>query len=307
MAGAKQWRIKCPHLDGRPSDRAMASEVIDNNKGHWQREHRIPNGVDANDLGILLERYTGHVLVTTFISVSQCFSRYRPYALSRSGVSPKPAGEIDIDRASRRKHAQLRSKSSSIFRHGIQRRISSQTTLRRTQHDGPRDRQFVRVSGRTISTWLKKNGIPSSDRRHNPDAEYKDPDILEKLYQNEGLSTHAIAEKFGVSSGTIHHALVSMGIDTRSRSEANSEGPGVAYHTQKESGYPAVSARGSDRTVQVRVHQLVAIADGADPQDVFSNGSYHVHHKNGCAFNNRPSNLEILTAEEHAALTHKSR
>jgi len=163
------------------------------------------------------------------------------------------------------------------------------------------------VSGSTISTWLKKNGIPSSDRRHNPDAEYNDPDILKELYQNEGLSTHDIAEEFGVSSGAIHHALVSMGIDTRSRSEANSEGPGVAYHTQKESGYPAVSARGSDRTVQVRVHQLVAIADGVDPQDVFSNGSYHVHHKNGCAFNNRPSNLEILTAEEHAALTHKSR
>jgi hypothetical protein len=63
MAGAKQWRITCPHLDGRPSDRAMASEVTNNNKGHWQRENRIPQGVDASDLGVLLERYTGHVLV----------------------------------------------------------------------------------------------------------------------------------------------------------------------------------------------------------------------------------------------------
>jgi hypothetical protein len=62
MAGAKQWRIKCPHVADRPSDRAMASEVTDNNKGHWQRENRIPDGVDASDLGILLERYTGHVL-----------------------------------------------------------------------------------------------------------------------------------------------------------------------------------------------------------------------------------------------------
>jgi hypothetical protein len=41
----------------------MASEVTPNNKGHWQRENRIPDGVDASDLGILLERYTGHVLV----------------------------------------------------------------------------------------------------------------------------------------------------------------------------------------------------------------------------------------------------
>lgn len=49
----------------------------------------------------------------------------------------------------------------------------------------------------------------------------------------------------------------------------------------------------------VAIHQLVAIANGADAHKVFSGGEYHVHHKNGCRVDNRPINIELLSRSEH--------
>jgi len=48
----------------------------------------------------------------------------------------------------------------------------------------------------------------------------------------------------------------------------------------------------------VAVHQLVVIADGADPEKVFDS-QYNVHHENGCRLDNRPSNLSVVKAGEH--------
>jgi len=63
MAGAKQWRVKCPHVDDRPAETAMASEVSQNNKGYWAREGRVPDGVDAKQLGQILEDASGTIVV----------------------------------------------------------------------------------------------------------------------------------------------------------------------------------------------------------------------------------------------------
>ena len=49
----------------------------------------------------------------------------------------------------------------------------------------------------------------------------------------------------------------------------------------------------------VYVHQLVCIADGADPTLVFSDGEYHVHHGNRIRWDNRSSNLSLLNSDEH--------
>jgi len=49
----------------------------------------------------------------------------------------------------------------------------------------------------------------------------------------------------------------------------------------------------------VGLHQLLAIAEGADPHKVFSDGAYHCHHKNGLRWDNRPCNVELKKAEQH--------
>lgn len=50
----------------------------------------------------------------------------------------------------------------------------------------------------------------------------------------------------------------------------------------------------------VYVHQLLAVAEGADPEDVFSNGLYHVHHANEVRWLNTPENVELVHNRDHA-------
>jgi len=49
----------------------------------------------------------------------------------------------------------------------------------------------------------------------------------------------------------------------------------------------------------VYVHQLLAIADGERPSLVFSNGAFHVHHRNRIRFDNRPENIELRESDDH--------
>jgi len=54
-----------------------------------------------------------------------------------------------------------------------------------------------------------------------------------------------------------------------------------------------------DRREHVYVHQMVAIADGADPSDLFG-GIHEVHHANGIPWDNRPENISVVTPASHA-------
>jgi superfamily II helicase len=58
MAGAKQVRAPCPHIDDRPVPLTFHSIVTENNADKWEREVRIPRGVDEDDLRAVLE-YAG--------------------------------------------------------------------------------------------------------------------------------------------------------------------------------------------------------------------------------------------------------
>jgi len=53
------------------------------------------------------------------------------------------------------------------------------------------------------------------------------------------------------------------------------------------------------------VHQLVAIANGADPEKVFSGGEYVIHHHDGIKWHNSPENLELERTEDHTRM-HKA-
>ncbi|WP_435126038.1 HNH endonuclease [Halobaculum sp. D14] len=59
-----------------------------------------------------------------------------------------------------------------------------------------------------------------------------------------------------------------------------------------------VAAEGRERYVYV--HQLLAIAEGAAPDQVFSDGEYQVHHRNRVRWDNRPGNVELQEADAHS-------
>lgn len=56
QSGARQWHVTCAHLDGRPSETAMHSEVSTNNHEYFPEEDRVTADVDAEQLREWLEQ-----------------------------------------------------------------------------------------------------------------------------------------------------------------------------------------------------------------------------------------------------------
>jgi len=159
------------------------------------------------------------------------------------------------------------------------------------------------VSPATISKYLRRNSIPT----RGGGAKVKYPDLhdeewLREQYHGEGKSARDIAAEKGVDKSTVLDGLRECGISRRDTSTATSMGmdKGRSGFRTHPRGYEMASSRGSERAWGVGIHQLVAIANGADPHNIFSGVSgYHVHHKNEIPWDNRPENLEVMSNSKH--------
>lgn len=140
-----------------------------------------------------------------------------------------------------------------------------------------------------------------TDESGDDDNPHDDPEWLRKQYVDERLSVREIADLAGCGSSTVHRRLREFDIERRDYRESQRvKQPGCEiFH---RNGYLRVRSRcpGGERP-SAGVHQLVAIADGADPHKVFSGkrGGYSVHHENRCRWDNSHDNLTLLSTERH--------
>jgi len=153
----------------------------------------------------------------------------------------------------------------------------------------------------TIRHWMVKHGIPRKDANRKKLEIPKDE--LKGLYVDEQQSMRKCAEHFDTTVPTIRSRLDEYGIKQRDSRLAQRLALNE-YVTLRKShnGYYVWQDRTCKKSVAV--HQLAAIAHGADPHVVFSDGM-HVHHRNTCRIDNRASNLEVVDNSTHMA-THRN-
>lgn len=146
------------------------------------------------------------------------------------------------------------------------------------------------VTDSTIGNWMEKHGI------ERPEKPYKDKETLRQLYHDERMTTYGIAEKFGVVNSTITYWMKKHGIEARSISEVRRDD--YVPLRMSSDGYEQWCDQSNDERKRVAVHQLLAIAEGENPHDVFSDENV-IHHKNGLQWDNRASNVELMSISKH--------
>lgn len=121
---------------------------------------------------------------------------------------------------------------------------------------------------------------------------YQDPETLHHLYWEERLNTKEIADKFDVAPRTIRYHMDKNGIE-RTAMGPKITPPGMFVSPQ---GYEVFEP--DDGGGRLRHHRLLAVAEFG----FAAVAGNDVHHKNGMSWDNRPSNIRVLSHKEHAAI-----
>jgi len=156
----------------------------------------------------------------------------------------------------------------------------------------------VGVRYQKVKACFQKYGIETRDSyetyKLNNDVRYRDETFLRENYISEEKSIADIASMCGCSTTTVRDYLKKYDI-LRGGGEIRFWIAG--YRGNDTMDYPMVSRTGDGGYAYI--HHLVVIADGEDPEIVFGDNEYNVHHKNGHKCDNRPSNLELINRVQH--------
>lgn len=151
----------------------------------------------------------------------------------------------------------------------------------------------------TVSTWLDKHGIREMVTR-NKDRPWRDCETVRELYCDKMFTIPEVADELGCSYPTALEWLKRHGIERRDMhlESARTRRKKPPTHRITRDGYEIVETTIDGSTKSIRIHRLVMVAEyGVD-----AIAGNIVHHKNGIPWDNRVSNLEIMSHEEHAEI-----
>jgi len=158
------------------------------------------------------------------------------------------------------------------------------------------------VTATTISRYLDKFDIDARGQSEAQITEKKkvhNEEWLREQYIDNRRSMKDIAGEVDMTPSGVKKWIDNFDIETRSSAEHYRYQP-ASFFTAFN-GYETVSTKLNYESHTAKVHQLVMIAEGANPAKVFSNGRYHIHHENGIYWDNRPENLELKAAKVHGS------
>ena len=145
--------------------------------------------------------------------------------------------------------------------------------------------QYLGCEAGTVAKWLSKHDL--KDRRENDGIDLEE---LRSLYADQHLSLAEIGRRLDCSAGKVRYWVEKYGLKRSKTARA----PVVKYQSHK--GYPCWLPDTEDSAVRVRVHRLAAVAKwGLEEIKGMS-----VHHRSGIPWDNRLSNLKLMTNEGHA-------
>jgi len=158
------------------------------------------------------------------------------------------------------------------------------------------------VTTTTISDWMDRHDVVKRGQSEAQlvDGQHTDREWLIEQYHTNERTLADMADECSVTPATVLKWMERYDIPRRDMTTHKRKEP-ATYRTVPR-GYVQLKSKCDGETDQCWAHQLVAIADGADPHRVFSNGEYQCHHRNGVKWDNRPENIQLLSQAEHDEL-----